>query len=263
MTDGRFGIREQVVLIGPVASGKSCLLYQIEKGEFNKQQELTYVIEHGKKDFQVETSNGRVPGRLQIWDTSGVEDHVEITSSYYSKAKVIAVCLRVSDPGWKVEADKWIQEITTTKSNAKIVFVATQSDDTTGTNYTEAMRTYANDKGYPFFVTSAKTGKYTDIDGVEKNIHNDFGNSLAREMGYTVTRNLSLESKSASAPITASPVRPRVSFDESDSFDPEAIIGFSLTGIGLVMLTFAFLTFPPFHLIPHPAVSTFLALFGS
>ena len=71
-----------IVIVGDVAVGKSCLLLQFLERTFVPDHDVTLGVEFGTKTFVLNDQNVK----LHIWDTAGLETFRSITRSYYRGA---------------------------------------------------------------------------------------------------------------------------------------------------------------------------------
>lgn len=147
----------KITIAGTENSGKSALMKRYTDDTFLS----TYITTIG-----VEFSNKTINDiKLQVWDTSGQERFLQITTSYYKNAKAIILCYDITNqesfdkiPGFLTIAKNLA------KDNPKIILVGTHADEdnervvnfATGQNF-------ANDNQLDHFVeVSAKTGLNVD-----------------------------------------------------------------------------------------------------
>ena len=73
----------KIILIGDSGVGKTNILSQYLKKQFNQDSLATVGVEFGSKIVEIE----KVKIKAQIWDTAGQERYRSITTSYYKGAK--------------------------------------------------------------------------------------------------------------------------------------------------------------------------------
>ena len=97
----------KIIIIGNHAVGKTCILNQFCHNEFDPLTKSTHGI-----DFKIRTIE--LDGekfKLQIWDTTGSEQYLSITTPYYHGAMGIILVYDVTNEKSFENVRKWIQRI--------------------------------------------------------------------------------------------------------------------------------------------------------
>merc|ERR1711894_73927 len=71
------------IITGDIGVGKSCLMLQFTKEQFNPTHELTIGVEFGTRTITIDDTKIR----LEVWDTAGQECFKVLTKSYYRAAR--------------------------------------------------------------------------------------------------------------------------------------------------------------------------------
>ncbi|CAF0894064.1 unnamed protein product [Adineta ricciae] len=149
----------KILIIGDSGVGKSSLMVRFVDDIFT----AAYITTIGV-DFKMSTIN--VDGhqcRIQIWDTAGQERFRVITSTYYRGADGVIIVYDVTNGDSFANLKDWITEMERhcDKTVPKIL-VGNKDDNDNELGkvvLTSDARAYAEQKGLPFFETSAKDNK--------------------------------------------------------------------------------------------------------
>jgi small GTP-binding protein len=145
----------KIVLTGESGTGKTNILSQFVRSNFNPNAKTTIGVECATKTFQV----GTTTVKAQIWDTAGQERFRAITSTYYRGAHGAILVYDITNTQSFRNAARWLQELRNfAESNVPVALVGNKCD-------LEAMRSVSQDEGIRyaeaerliFFETSAKT----------------------------------------------------------------------------------------------------------
>ncbi len=143
----------KLILAGPAASGKSCLLLRYVDNNFSE----AYISTIGV-DFKIRTidvDNKKV--KLQIWDTAGQERFRSITSSYYRGASGMMLVFDVTSTASFEETKKFFKELK--EYQKPILLVGCMADKTTERKVTHSEATQrAQEYGATYIEASPKTG---------------------------------------------------------------------------------------------------------
>ena len=116
----------KVIVIGDTNVGKTCLLVTYTTNCFPDTYVPT-VFDNYSAPISV---NGKTI-QMNLWDTSGSDDHDEMRPLSYSETDCFMICFSVADEeSFERIKDKWVPEIRTNCGNddPKIVLVGTKSD---------------------------------------------------------------------------------------------------------------------------------------
>ena len=113
----------KIVLVGDTNVGKSCLIYQFDKGIFSEDYEPTVLdIFRGPRAFEGKQIT------LEIHDTSGDENLGINRQVSYNNADCFMVCVAVNNRTSLENVGKWQTEIRQVRPEAPILLVGTKSD---------------------------------------------------------------------------------------------------------------------------------------
>ncbi|CAO3694821.1 unnamed protein product [Rhizopus microsporus] len=115
----------KVVLIGNSGVGKTNLLGQFTRNEFNLESKSTIGVEFATRSIQVDSK----VIKAQIWDTAGQERYRAITSAYYRGAVGALLCYDISKHSTFESVSRWLKELRDhADSNIVIMLVGNKSD---------------------------------------------------------------------------------------------------------------------------------------
>ncbi|KAH0795916.1 ras-related protein RABA2a [Histomonas meleagridis] len=114
----------KVILTGDSGVGKTNILSQFVRNQFNPDSMTTIGVEFATKTVHV---NGKTV-KAQIWDTAGQERYRAITSAYYKGAKGAILMYDITSPNSFTSLTKWIKEIRDNTENIPILLVGNKID---------------------------------------------------------------------------------------------------------------------------------------
>jgi Ras-related protein Rab-11A len=145
----------KIVLTGESGAGKTNILSQFVRSNFNPNAKTTIGVECAVKALQI----GGTPVKAQIWDTAGQERFRAITSTYYHGAQGALLVYDITNTQSFRSAPRWLQELRNfADPNIPVVLVGNKCDLEASRSVTqeEGIR-YAEAEHLLFFETSAKT----------------------------------------------------------------------------------------------------------
>ncbi len=89
-------LRARVVVAGEPTVGKTCLINQLIKGQFNHNYHMTQGCEYNVKEMMAEGTNNQV--ELHLIDISGQKIFQEITEQLLAKANMVMLVYDVTNP---------------------------------------------------------------------------------------------------------------------------------------------------------------------
>jgi small GTP-binding protein len=114
----------KIVVVGDGAVGKTCLLVVHNNGKFPTEYVPT-VCENYRKKILVND----VEHSVQLWDTAGQEEMVNVRQLSYSHTDVFIVCFSLADRvSFENIADKWVPELKRNCKVLRMLLVGTKSD---------------------------------------------------------------------------------------------------------------------------------------
>ncbi|RWW57578.1 hypothetical protein BHE74_00035625 [Ensete ventricosum] len=106
----------KIVIIGDSAVGKSNLLSRYARNEFNLHSKATIGVEFQTQSMEIDGKEVKA----QIWDTAGQERFRAVTSAYYRGAVGALVVYDISRRTTFDSVPRWLQELSSTYTLAKI-----------------------------------------------------------------------------------------------------------------------------------------------
>jgi len=147
----------KMVVLGHYSVGKSSIVLNFVKGEFNPKEESTI----GASFLTKTIFQNRTAIKYEIWDTAGQERYYSLIPMYYRGAQVALIVYDVTSLESFESAKKWTEELKYDKPQEFLkVLVANKNDlKEQAIINTEAGREFAQKEGLLFYETSAKTGE--------------------------------------------------------------------------------------------------------
>ena len=180
----------KIVIIGDSGVGKTNLLSQYIRQEFNIDSRATVGVEFGSKVIEI----NKTKVKAQIWDTAGQERYRSITTSYYKGAKGAFIVYDVTKIATFESVDRWLNEIkSASDQKISIVMVGNKIDlkDIREVTTVEG-ETKAMNLGIGFIETSAKDYKSVDsaFDIMMKNIIREYKTSNLKRINDDNTKDM-------------------------------------------------------------------------
>ena len=147
----------QLLIIGDATVGKTSILTRFTDDKFSTNYLNTVGLDFFSKD---EVFNNKKV-RIKIWDTAGQERYRALTQGFFKSAHGIIITYDVSNVDTFENLKYWIQSIHTNlgeNDSIKIIIIGNKVDLEREVSLEDAQK-YAEDNGYKYFETSAKTGK--------------------------------------------------------------------------------------------------------
>jgi small GTP-binding protein len=135
----------KIVLIGDSGVGKTNLLAQFTRGQFNPDSKSTIGVEFATKTIELEGKTIKA----QIWDTAGQERYRAITSAYYRGAIGALLLYDVTSALTFQSLTRWLQELReNADSNIVVMLVGNKCD-------LQELRAASTDEGVGFAKTES------------------------------------------------------------------------------------------------------------
>ena len=146
----------KVVLIGDSGVGKSNLMFRFTDDNFKANNVSTVGV-----DLRVKTINvDNKILRLQLWDTAGQERFRSIMPSYYRGCHAIVYVYSIDNAESLTNLLKWMWEVDENLDEQPVRLIVGSKNDLEKDRKVsfQAGKDFANQKGYEFVETSAKSG---------------------------------------------------------------------------------------------------------
>jgi small GTP-binding protein len=146
----------KVVILGATTVGKTSIIAQYIRNEFDLEERSTVGAGFCQKDVRV----GEVQVALQIWDTAGQERFRSLTPIYYHDAKAALLVYDVTRADSFSELSSWADELVERLEDPPRIYVVgnkVDRDDIRVITIEEGQREAERLNGV-YFETSAKTG---------------------------------------------------------------------------------------------------------
>eukprot|EP00754_Rhynchopus_humris_P046673 Rhum_TRINITY_DN621_c0_g1::Rhum_TRINITY_DN621_c0_g1_i1::g.1993::m.1993/K07881/RAB14; Ras-related protein Rab-14 len=159
MAQATYDVLMKCIVIGDMATGKSCMLHRFTEDKFLTDCTPTIGVEFGAKVFELMGKQVK----MQIWDTAGQERYRGVTRSYYRGA---AACLLVYDITSRESfnhVEKWLADARLLAGPDIAVMLVGNKCDLAYTHravQADEGKALAEQNGMLFFETSAMSGEY-------------------------------------------------------------------------------------------------------
>ena len=157
-------IKVKVCLAGEPMVGKTSLIRRYVLDEYDDRYIATLGAKVTKKELTShDPARGEFAVTLILWDIWGNKNVRELLKdAYYHGAHgIIAVC-DVTRPETLKELDAWAQAITSVAGDIPVCLLANKNDAADKPLKEAAIRKFAEERGWPVFLTSAKTGDHVE-----------------------------------------------------------------------------------------------------
>jgi len=150
----------KLVVLGHYSVGKSSLVLNFVKGEFNENEESTI----GASFMTKTVVSGNNVVKFEIWDTAGQERYYSLIPMYYRGAHTALVVYDATLPCTFETAKRWVEELKYDKPQefVKVLVVNKIDKKDCDQELIEKGREYARQEKMMFVETSAKTGEGID-----------------------------------------------------------------------------------------------------
>ena len=147
----------KLVILGHYSVGKSSIVLNFIKNEFNPNEESTIGAAFLTKTVFIDGT----AVKFEIWDTAGQERYYSLIPMYYRGANAALVVYDITSAESFERAKRWIEDLKTEKPDNFIkVLIGNKVDLSEAAVITEEMgKQYAEQEGLLFYRTSAKTGE--------------------------------------------------------------------------------------------------------
>ncbi|MFX0019041.1 MAG: Rab family GTPase [Promethearchaeota archaeon] len=154
----------KTIVIGDGGVGKTALTIRFSKGIFTEDYKMTIGVDFNVKTISIDTDEGVIRCKLQVWDTGGEERFGAIRPMYYRGALGAILVFDLTNYASFEHLFKWIEEV---RKNINIeiplLLVGNKSDLTDQRAVSiEEVNDFAKDFNLRYIETSAKTGNHVN-----------------------------------------------------------------------------------------------------
>jgi Ras-related protein Rab-11A len=149
------------IVVGDGGVGKTALTLRFSKGFFTEDYKMTIGVDFHVKTIAIDSVEGPIRAKLQIWDTGGQERFSSIRPMYYRGSLGALLIFDLTNSASFVHLPQWIEEVrANVKTEIPLLLVGNKSDlvDQRAVSL-EEINTFTNDFNLYYMETSAKTGE--------------------------------------------------------------------------------------------------------
>jgi len=148
------------IVVGDGGVGKTALTLRFSKGFFTEDYKMTIGVDFHVKTISIDTVEGPIKCKLQLWDTGGQERFSSIRPMYYRGSLGVVLVYDVTNSASFEHLPQWIEEVRANiKADVPILLVGNKSDlaDQRAVSI-EELNIFTRDFNLYYMETSAKTG---------------------------------------------------------------------------------------------------------
>jgi len=148
------------IVVGDGGVGKTALTLRFSKGFFTEDYKMTIGVDFHVKTIELDTEEGPIRCKLQLWDTGGQERFSSIRPMYYRGSLGAVLVFDLTNPASFEHLPQWIQEVrSNVKTEIPLLLVGNKSDLLDQRKVSiEEINKFTNDFNLYYMETSAKTG---------------------------------------------------------------------------------------------------------
>ncbi|MFW9771479.1 MAG: GTP-binding protein [Candidatus Thorarchaeota archaeon] len=148
------------IVVGDGGVGKTALTLRFSKGFFTEDYKMTIGVDFHVKTISIETAEGSIKCKLQLWDTGGQERFSSIRPMYYRGSLGAVLVFDLTNSSSFEHLPQWIEEVRANiKAEIPLLLVGNKSDliDQRSISIKE-INNFTRDFNLYYMETSAKTG---------------------------------------------------------------------------------------------------------
>ncbi|MHA1459932.1 MAG: GTP-binding protein [Promethearchaeota archaeon] len=148
------------IVVGDGGVGKTALTLRFSKGFFTEDYKMTIGVDFHVKTISIDTSEGPIKCKLQLWDTGGQERFSSIRPMYYRGSLGTILVFDLTNSASFEHLPQWIEEVRANiKSEIPVLLIGNKSDllDQRAVSIEEISK-FTSDFNLYYMETSAKTG---------------------------------------------------------------------------------------------------------
>jgi len=148
------------IVVGDGGVGKTALTLRFSKGFFTEDYKMTIGVDFHVKTIAIETVEGLIKCKLQLWDTGGQERFSSIRPMYYRGSLGTVLVFDLTNSASFEHLPQWIEEVRANiKTDIPILLVGNKSDLIVQRAVSiEEISNFTRDFNLYYMETSAKTG---------------------------------------------------------------------------------------------------------
>ncbi|TFG17681.1 MAG: GTP-binding protein, partial [Promethearchaeota archaeon] len=149
------------IVVGDGGVGKTALTLRFSKDFFTEDYKMTIGVDFHVKTITIDTAEGPIRAKLQLWDTGGQERFSSIRPMYYRGSLGAVLVFDLTNSSSFEHLPQWIQEVRANiKTEIPILLVGNKSDlvDQRAVSL-EEINNFTRDFNLYYMETSAKTGE--------------------------------------------------------------------------------------------------------
>jgi len=149
------------IVVGDGGVGKTALTLRFSKGFFTEDYKMTIGVDFHVKTISIDSNEGPIRSKLQIWDTGGQERFSSIRPMYYRGSLGALLIFDLTNSSSFEHLPQWIEEVrANVKTEIPLLLVGNKSDlvDQRAVSL-EEINIFTRDFNLYYMETSAKTGE--------------------------------------------------------------------------------------------------------
>ncbi len=149
------------IVVGDGGVGKTALTLRFSKGFFTEDYKMTIGVDFHVKTINIDSVEGPIRAKLQIWDTGGQERFSSIRPMYYRGSLGTLLIFDLTNAASFEHLPQWIEEVrANVKTEIPLLLVGNKSDliDLRAVNL-EEINNFTRNFNLYYMETSAKTGE--------------------------------------------------------------------------------------------------------
>lgn len=151
----------KTIVVGDGGVGKTALTLRFSKGFFIEDYKTTVGVDFHVKTITIDSNEGPIRSKLQIWDTCGQERFTSIRPMYYRGSLGALLIFDLTNSSSFEHIPQWIEEVrANVKTEIPLLLVGNKSDlvDQRAVSL-EKINKFTQDFNLNYVETSAKTGE--------------------------------------------------------------------------------------------------------
>ena len=148
------------IVVGDGGVGKTALTLRFSKGFFTEDYKMTIGVDFHVKTISIDTLEGPIKCKLQLWDTGGQERFSSIRPMYYRGSLGTILVFDLTNSASFEHLPQWIEEVRANiKSDIPVLLIGNKSDLTDQRAVSlEEINNFTGHFNLYYMETSAKTG---------------------------------------------------------------------------------------------------------